>query len=62
MHCVACRVFPGERGVLGLSHRGRTWSPAGTKLVQWSDESDLLSLNLVLCGIQRLGALCSLCT
>lgn len=43
MYCMTCHVFPGERGVLGLSHHGRTWSPVGIKLVQWSDESDLLS-------------------
>lgn len=62
MYCMTCHVFPGERGVLGLSHHGRTWSPVGIKLVQWSDESDLLSLNLVLCGIHAWDASHSLCT
>lgn len=62
MYCMTCHVFPGERGVLGLSHHGRTWRSVGIKLVQWSDESDLLSLNLVLCGIHAWGASHSLCT
>lgn len=62
MYCMTCHVFPGERGVLGLSHRGRTWSPVGIKLVQWNDESDLLSLNSVLCGIHAWGVSHPLCT